>query len=214
MDILTKQESLLVPSVGDDERLRILATLAARFQALDLHPILIYDIDNVDESALPALGEQFHIMGNEGWSFVETEQQKRDLIKKSIELHRYKGTAWAVEESIRIFDYKVGLVEWFEYGGNPYCFCVDINLYDEVWRQREWEVIYGLIWRWKNARSHLDKLRVTRQSKAQIRMANATLVGEVITVYPWQPKDIETTARANLAAGIQIIETVNLNIKN
>lgn len=214
MDILTKQESLLVPSVGDDERLRILATLAARFQALDLHPILIYDIDNVDESALPALGEQFHIMGNEGWSFVETEQQKRDLIKKSIELHRYKGTAWAVEESIRIFDYKVGLVEWFEYGGNPYCFCVDINLYDEVWRQREWEVIYGLIWRWKNARSHLDKLRVTRQSKAQIRLANATLLGEVVTVYPWQPKDIEATARANLAAGIQIVETVNLSIKN
>lgn len=38
-------------------------------------------------SALEMLGWQFHI---EGWELAQTDEEKRTLIKKAIELHRYK----------------------------------------------------------------------------------------------------------------------------
>ncbi|MCW2248689.1 hypothetical protein M2352_004349 [Azospirillum fermentarium] len=59
-------------------------------------------IDEVsDPGILAHLAWQFHVMGVEGWDFVpDTVEAKRDLIKDAIELHRYKGTRWAVETAL------------------------------------------------------------------------------------------------------------------
>ncbi len=35
-------------------------------------------------------------MGYEGWLNTKTDDEKRALIKKAIELHRYKGTKYAL----------------------------------------------------------------------------------------------------------------------
>lgn len=56
----------------------------------------------VDASALPALAEQFHVQGLEGWLFTTDEREKRELIKQAIELHKYKGTIWAVRRVLEI----------------------------------------------------------------------------------------------------------------
>ena len=50
--------------------------LFSRFNSLDTDRLLVYLVDSVDSSALPHLAEQFHIMGNEGWLFAKTEQEK------------------------------------------------------------------------------------------------------------------------------------------
>ena len=209
-DALNKSDSLLVPPLSDDTSLRTLATLMARLQQIDLTPLLVYDIGGTVASALPALGEQFHIMGNEGWIFSENDEQKRDLIQRAIELHRYKGTPWAVEESIRLFDYDVHLIEWFDYGADPYLFCVDVNLYDQAWGQRVWDVVYGLIFRWKNARSHLERLRVYRVTKAPVHIATAIAIGETITVYPYTPAAIELRSTPCLSGVQQLIERLTV----
>ena len=60
-----------------------------RFGALDLKVLDINDVDNLPSDVLPHLAEQYHITGNEGWKFCKTEQEKRDLIKNAINLHKY-----------------------------------------------------------------------------------------------------------------------------
>jgi phage tail P2-like protein len=40
-------------------------------------------------------------LGYKGWKLANTEDDKRSLIKKAIELHRYKGTVWAVKEAMK-----------------------------------------------------------------------------------------------------------------
>lgn len=51
---------------------------------------------------LPWLAWERHI---DGWEYAITEQDQRALIKNSIELHRYKGTPWAVETALANIGY-------------------------------------------------------------------------------------------------------------
>jgi len=82
-----------------------------RFAALQIEAALIYLVDRVDVDALLPLASQFDVLGVKGWMFADTEQKKRDLIKKAIELHRYKGTPWAVKEALLSLGYSATLIE-------------------------------------------------------------------------------------------------------
>lgn len=95
----------LIPDGIRDASTEALNELIDRLGTIDLTPLLIYLIDNVTATALPHLAEQFHVTGLEGWELAETEEEKRSLIKRAIELHRYKGTPWAVKEAIKAVGY-------------------------------------------------------------------------------------------------------------
>lgn len=71
-----------------------------RFAALDTTAILVHMIDTVPESALLWLARGFGVMGNEGWRFATTTEQRRELVKTAIELHRFKGTPYGVKSAI------------------------------------------------------------------------------------------------------------------
>ncbi|MBJ4230017.1 phage tail protein I, partial [Salmonella enterica subsp. enterica serovar Weltevreden] len=114
---------LLPPPLASDERFSILANIAAeRFAQIDLTALLVYLVDIVDASALPSLAGQFHVQGLEGWLFAANEQEKRELIKQAIELHKYKGTPWAVRRVLEILSLPGTISEWFDYGGKAYFF--------------------------------------------------------------------------------------------
>ncbi len=81
------------------------AMVEQRFANLDIEAVLIYLIDTVDVDALPSLAAQFDVLGYKGYGLAQTEQQKRDIIKRAIELHRYKGTPWSIKEALRAIGY-------------------------------------------------------------------------------------------------------------
>lgn len=72
----------------------------ARFEALDFTSIMMYVVDTAPEEALFYLASQFNVLGWKGWNLAPTIQEKRELIKKAIELKRFAGTPWAVETSL------------------------------------------------------------------------------------------------------------------
>jgi P2-related tail formation protein len=80
--------------------------VSGRFDALPIEAVLVYIIDMVNAEALPYLAEQFDILGIKGYIYATTEEQKRDVVRAAIELHRYKGTPWAIKEALS----KIGLV--------------------------------------------------------------------------------------------------------
>ena len=79
--------------------------------------VVIYPrIDEIeDESLLDLLAWQFHV---EGYDLAKTVEEKRNLVKNAIELHRYKGTKYAVQKALSILGLTTEIVEWFETGGN------------------------------------------------------------------------------------------------
>lgn len=72
-----------------------------RLEGIDLTPLLMYVVDTTHVEALPYLAEQFDVLGLEGWALANTEADRRALIKQAIELHRHKGTVWAIRNAVR-----------------------------------------------------------------------------------------------------------------
>lgn len=105
-------DKAIASSLQGKAHIEVFDQLAAeRLGALEIEAVLVYLIDIVKSSALPHLASQFDVMGYKGWFLTTTEAERRDLIKTAIELHRYKGTPWAVKESIRKFGFTNVTVE-------------------------------------------------------------------------------------------------------
>ncbi len=89
---------------------------------VDLGKLLVYIVDTVDASALPFLAEQFDVLGYKGLKLATTEADQRTIIKRSIELHRYKGTKWAIKEALKSIGFaevevvETGYDHWAKFG--------------------------------------------------------------------------------------------------
>lgn len=96
--------------------------LKAEVASLDLGSLLVYFIDTVDASAIPHLADQFDVLGWKGMKLAQTEADQRELIKRAIELHRYKGTEWAIKEALKSIGFdnvvliKTGFDHWAKFG--------------------------------------------------------------------------------------------------
>lgn len=76
-------------------------TFANRLSLLNIENIITNLVDTVPENVLPWLAKQFDVEGYRGWKLTENTQQRRDLIKQSIELHKYKGTIYGMKQAIK-----------------------------------------------------------------------------------------------------------------
>ncbi len=159
--------------------------LFSRFNSLDTEKLLVNLIDKVDASALPHLAEQFHIMGNEGWLQVKTEEEKRNLIKEAIIIHRYKGTKYAIVKVLEMLNLEGKVKEWHEYSGNPYYFKVEAGFANRGADQEIISKLEDLILEYKNERSFLESLEIFLISSCSApKYGVITLTGDVIKVEP------------------------------
>ncbi|NMB19201.1 MAG: phage tail protein I, partial [Erysipelothrix sp.] len=85
---------------------------------------------------------------------------KRNLVKSSILVHKRKGTPWAVRQVCNdAFGY-AEIIEWFDYGGEPYHFSIltEGSLVDSV----AWQSFFRALESAKNVRSWLDEITISR----------------------------------------------------
>ncbi|MDD1016825.1 phage tail protein [Pseudomonas rubra] len=101
---MAKQQ--LPPALAGDERFAMLCELLDESMAeVDLDAMLVYLVDLVKPALLPVLAHQFSMLDEAAWLLAESTTARRNLIKHSVELHRYKGTPWAVREVIRLLGF-------------------------------------------------------------------------------------------------------------
>jgi phage tail P2-like protein len=93
--------TLLPPALARDLSIRVLEDIIRRLSKIDIRPILVYDFAHVEASALDSLAEQFSLTDGDGWDLVESDDARRAMLQNAIELHRYKGTPWAIRELVR-----------------------------------------------------------------------------------------------------------------
>ena len=96
----------LPPALAGDERFALLCELLDEtFASLDLAAMAVYLVDQVKPSLLPTLAEQFSLLDEAAWLLAESEDARRNLIKNSVTLHRYKGPPWAIKEIVRLLGF-------------------------------------------------------------------------------------------------------------
>jgi len=98
---MVKTKNLLPANLQGDKNIEAICSAIDKVFSLenDLSKLLVYLIDQVEESALPFLAWQFHI---EGFDQAKTIQEKRNLIKHAIELHRHKGTLLGIKTACQL----------------------------------------------------------------------------------------------------------------
>lgn len=150
-------------------------------------PIILPHIDLLPENVLDLLLWQFHITFDEGAGLAVSVGEKRELLKKAVEIHRLKGTKAALLGIFDMFSMRGKISEWYEYGGEPYRFRIDIlEISDRGLDEQTYDLLERLIGAYKNARSWLDVLNVYLITKSKVpEFAIAGQDGEEITVYPY-----------------------------
>ena len=156
---LTKENlvATLPPALRTDPSVVALAealgeVLAARPAEIDL--LRIYPaIDQLDERLLDILAYDFKV---DWWDPDCTLEQKRRLLKSSWQVHKVMGTKAAVEAAASAVYPYARVQEWFEYGGEPYWFRMDVDLPEEEWTQERHVRLMRQVQFYKSLRSHLE----------------------------------------------------------
>ena len=84
-----------------DPKYQALADLSQRLPNLPIHQVMTTLIDLLGDEYTPLLAEKWSVTGDDGIMLADSMDSKRRLIARAIELHRQKGTPWAVREVLR-----------------------------------------------------------------------------------------------------------------
>jgi phage tail P2-like protein len=144
------------------------------------------------------------------WSTGWSEEKKRQVIKATTEVHRHKGTPYAVEAAFKAINIRATVKEWFEYDGDPYKFKLAVDVVDEGLDAATYAIIEEIAKKTKNVRSHLDGLDVYLSGDGSISMAMHSQVGTSLDVYPWIPEDQDVVASTLFGAGVAIYTIIDI----
>lgn len=101
------------PSIAQDDRTQALWKLIESFTELPYSNALVYDFDRVTATAIPSLITQ--LSASEFVVPEMTEAEYRELLWRSIELHRTKGTPFAVKRALGVLGISsVVISEWWQ----------------------------------------------------------------------------------------------------
>lgn len=87
--------------IETDPKYRALAELSHGFAEPNLALIMTNLVEITPAEYLDLLAEKWSVTGYDGWLLAESDEAKRNLIARAVDLHRHKGTPWAMREIIR-----------------------------------------------------------------------------------------------------------------
>lgn len=73
--------------------------------------------DTLSKNVLFLKAQQLSLTDGDGWQNCKTEQDKRDLLKKTLKIHKYKATEKCIQELISNSNTSIKLSNWYNYNG-------------------------------------------------------------------------------------------------
>jgi len=131
--------------------------------------LILPRLKKLPEEIVDELAWQYHV---DFYDVAADITKKRELVRKAIAHHRYNGTPAAVEEVCSAAFDTAEVVEWYEYGGEPYHFRVRMvqeSIPDETAMAEMVKAVNSA----KNTRSWLDRLVFCYRPKGTVCVAGA-----------------------------------------
>lgn len=171
-------QQLLPESLKGDKNVRYLAqAISESLQTLSSKVSIVDPKKELHGNLLDLIAWQEHVDFYDASLPLEIKQE---LVRKSSWFHKRKGTPAAVEDLISTIFEEGKVVEWFEYGGEPYTFKVVTNN-QSVTQEKASEFIRALN-SIKNMRSRLDKVEITQSDNMSFYFTGAVHIGENIEI--------------------------------
>lgn len=145
--------------------------------------LLLARIDELSSDMLDMLAWQYHV------DIYEPEalpiEQKRALVKNALLVHRYKGTRWAIRQTLLDLGFKdIKFTEWWEMGTAPHTFALKVYPLNEDIMPKVRSAVYAM----KPVRSEMTGLTVRLIHEEKLTAAEAASVRRqkiLSEAYPW-----------------------------
>lgn len=189
---------------------RNLAQAGSDIELVDATVIVrVTRVDDAPAEFLPYLAWEVSV---DRWSDEWPEETKRQVIRESFYVHKRKGTISSLRRVVEPFGYLLKVVEWFQEvpPGPRGTFRLDIGVNNQGITEEVYLELERLIADTKPLSRHMLGLNITLLSRGTCYIGAATFLGDVTTVYPPDPQDIETSNEPPYRAATHIIDTVTV----
>lgn len=167
----------------------------------------------LEESLVDCLAWQFHV---DDYDIAKTYQEKRAMVKSSIQIHRKKGTKWAVKRAVEaaIQDTELKIKEWFEENynlsgiGSPYHFKAELMFFGEEFLSDYILRAKRIIESNKSLRSHCDGITVAIGTQGQMKYGFCLAMANTVTISP--ELVTELAAETNHSRQVQAMHTESI----
>lgn len=147
-------------------------------------------IDELSSDLIDALAIQQHVDYYDKTLPLDT---RRAIVRRSMRWHLKKGTKGVVQEMVQTV-FESGVVhEWYEYGGDPYYFRVELMSNIRI-TPSNLDAIVKAINMVKNVRSWLDKLAFKRGAMVLQYVGGAVNTNVKYEIFPSEIKDMSISS--------------------
>lgn len=149
-------------------------------------PVLVRHLWDAERCPVELLPWLAWAMSVDEWNSDWTEEQKREAIKASVQVHQQKGTVGAVRTALAALGYDIDLTEWFKMvpTGDPYTFALEVAV-DQfgIPNGLDYQSIESVTENTKNLRSRLTAITVRGISRATEFAGVKVIAGETINLF-------------------------------
>ncbi len=184
------------------------ATACATLSAVPVTLRQLWNPDTCPVSFLPYLAWAFSV---DRWDERWPEKVKRQVIKDAFFIHRHKGTLGALRRVVEPFGYLIRITEWWQTGGVPGTFRLDIGVQDAGITEETYLELERLIADAKPVSRHLLGLNIVMDCAGEIPIAAGQYSGDALTVYPYFPETITTTGADVRGVAVHLSDNVSVN---
>lgn len=168
----------ILPKVLQDESNLALEKCIDKAFDISLTPFMTALTDTMSKNILFLKAQQFSLTDGDGWQNCKTEQEKRDLLKKTLKIHKFKATEKCAQELISKSNTSIKMSNWYEYDGlnNHYkleCEADNINEIEKLLKNIEQN---------KRLSAKLDKLIYNIAQTIENNFAIIPIYGETVIV--------------------------------
>lgn len=169
-------------------------------------------VDTAPSDFLPYLAWEVSV---DRWSDDWSDATKRQVIKDAFYVHKRKGTIASLRRVVEPFGYLLRVIEWFNESppARRGTFKLDIGVNENGITDEVYIELERLIDETKPLSRHMTGLNITLLTRGTYYMGCAAYLGDEVTVYPPQPKDIIVSTTGGSVGGVHIIDTLTVSTK-
>lgn len=178
----------------------------------DINPdlLLIYPaIDDLPEALIDHLAEQMHVDEYDDNSDLSV---KRQQVKESFLLHKFKGTKYAVQKAVSTVYQVAKVEEWPMYSGEPYHFRIS-GIISPIEDGAVVNKLVRIVNAYKNTRSWLDYIEFIESTTTTTKSVACIMDDENLTITSKITDEIIINTNMRTAAGLMDDEEVFVNVE-
>lgn len=188
---------------------RLAAQALADIQRVPVPLRKLLNPDTCPTKLLPYLAWAFSV---DRWDGAWPEAAKRAAISSAYFVHSRKGTIGALRRVVEPLGYLIEVREWWQQApaGVPGTFSIVIGVLETGITDEMYEELSWLIDDARPLSRHLIGLAISLETQGDIYVSAAHYDGDVMTVYPYLPEEIETVGSLGMPGREHTIDTVSV----